>query len=173
MADWPTIIREYGPLVWRTAYRLLNHDADCQDCFQQTFIAAVEWAQKDVIRHWPAVLRRLATARALEILRVRCRQRQRNSPLAGEYADHNGEAPADFAVRGELAERLREALAEIDPSQASVFCLVCLEGMSNQEVADELGATANHVGVMLHRARQAVRRKLSAFDPAAERGGTT
>lgn len=170
MTDWPTIIREHGPLVWRTAYRLLSHHADAGDCFQRTFLAAVERAEKEAVRNWPALLRHLATARALEALRARRRQARRTEVLPDRLADPTPGSPPEAAAGGELADRLREALAEIDPAQAAVFCLVCLEGLSNREAALAAGVTANHAGVLLHRARQALRERLSAFDPAAGQG---
>jgi RNA polymerase sigma-70 factor (ECF subfamily) len=165
MTDWPTILRDHGPLVWRTAYRLLGRHADAEDCFQRTFLATVELAGREAVRNWPAAVRRLATARALEMLRTRYRD-GRSEPLpevAGRTLD-----PLDSAGAGELAEQLRAALSDIDPTQAEVFCLVCLNGLSNQEAADELDVTANHAGVLLHRARQALREKLTAFDPVRE-----
>lgn len=162
MTDWPTILRDHGPLVWRTAYRLLGRHADAEDCFQRTFLAAVELAGREQVRNWPAALRRLATARALEALRTRYRE-GRPEPLP-EVADRTLD-PLETAGAGELADQLRVALAAIDPAQAEVFCLVCLDGLSNQEAAGELGVTANHAGVLLHRARQALRDRLTAFDP--------
>jgi RNA polymerase sigma-70 factor (ECF subfamily) len=167
MTDWPTILRDHGPLVWRTAYRLLNHHADAADCFQKTFLAAVELAGRESVRHWPAVLKRLATARALETLRVRYRNRPAE-PLP-ELVDLRVHDPLDTVTDGELADRLRAAVAELDPTLANVFCLICLEGLSNVEAAAQLGVTANHAGVLLHRARQALRTKLSGFDPKVTR----
>ena len=169
MTDWTTILRDYGPLVWRTVRRLLDHDADANDCFQRTFVSAIEWAEKEPIRNWPAVLRRLATARAIEMLRSRFRNVSRNERLPETAADHREDDPIDSAMRGELAERLRDALARIDPLQAEAFCLICLEDLTNREAAEVIGVTANHAGVLLHRARQALREKLIAFDPAIER----
>ena len=171
MTDWTIILRDYGPLVWRTVRRLLDHDADANDCFQRTFLSAIEWAEKEPIRNWPAVLRRLATARALEMLRSRFRNVSRNDRLPETAADHRADDPIDSAMRGELAERLRDALAWIDPVQAEAFCLICLEELTNREAAEVIGVTANHAGVLLHRARQALREKLIAFDPAIERRG--
>jgi RNA polymerase sigma-70 factor, ECF subfamily len=162
MTDWPTILRDHGPLVWRTVFRLLNHHADAADCFQRTFLAAVELAGRETVRSWPAVLKRLATARALEALRARYRKRVTELP---ELADHRSGDPRDAAAHGELADHLRAALAELDPVLANVFCLICLEGLSNTEAAAQLGVTANHAGVLLHRARAALRVKLKAFDP--------
>jgi DNA-directed RNA polymerase specialized sigma24 family protein len=70
MTDWSKIVEHHGPIVWRIVRRLLNHDADAADCFQRVFVAAVELERRDAIRDWPAILRRLATARALEYLRA-------------------------------------------------------------------------------------------------------
>lgn len=166
MTDWPAVVREHGPLVWRTAFRLLNHDADAADCFQRTFVSAVELTEP--VRHWPAVLARLATARALEQLRQRYRRRERFAALPDESPSPVAADPLADAAASELADALRVALAAIDPVQAEVFCLVCLEGWGNRDAADHLGVTANHVGVLLHRARAALRDRLTAFDPAPE-----
>jgi RNA polymerase sigma-70 factor, ECF subfamily len=165
--DWEALVRAHGPLVWRTAYRLLTNDADAADCFQRTFLSAVDLAGAEPVRHWPAVLVRLATARALEALRARHRERGRNEPLA---SDPPGGAPGplDDAAEGELADGLRAALTEIDPRQAEMFCLVCLEGLTNQEAAGQLGVTANHANVLLHRARSALQQRLRRFAPSRE-----
>lgn len=169
MTDWQTIIRDHGPLVWRTAFRLLNRHADAADCFQQTFLAAVEVAERQPVRDWPALLRRLATARAIEQLRARYRDGERGEPLAETDADPAALDPVTVAAGGELAERLREALAVIDPTQATAFCLTALDGLSNVDAAGAMGVSANHVGVLLHRARQTLRGKLSGFDPKVTR----
>src|SRR5262245_29492172 len=97
MTDWSQIVAQHGPLVWRTAQRLLAHEADAADCFQRTFTAAVELAERETIRHWPALLRRLATARALEQLRERLRQRRRFAGEAGvaEQHDRASQEPID------------------------------------------------------------------------------
>jgi RNA polymerase sigma-70 factor (ECF subfamily) len=167
--DWPEIVKEFGPLVWRTAYRLLGNEADAGDCFQRTFLSAVELSEREVIRHWPGALKRLATARALEQLRQRHRDIGRRSEFPDSASDGRANDPLDLAAAGELALRLREALAAIDPVQAQVFCLVCLEGLSYPEAADQVSMTANHVGVLLNRARAALRECLATFDPRPNR----
>src|ERR1051326_7540801 len=149
MTDWSQVVAEHGRLVWRTARRLLTHEADAADCFQRTFLAAVELAQRETVRHWPGLLRRLTTARALEQLRERLRHRQRFVANVGIDRQVNGGAvqPEAAAVASELADDLRVALSEIDSRQAEVFCLACLVECSYAEVAELLEITANNVGV--------------------------
>jgi RNA polymerase sigma-70 factor (ECF subfamily) len=167
MTDWTQIVQQYGPMVWRTAYRLLSNEADAADCFQRTFLAALELSRKETIRHWPALLRRLATARALECLRQRRRSAHRSARLLESCADRKTTAPDRAAQAAELAEDLQRALAELDPLSAQVFALVCLDGLSYQEVAEQLGVTVNHVGVLLNRARSSLQARLRAYEPAA------
>lgn len=168
MTDWPAVIRVHGPLVWRVAFRLLGRHADAADCFQRAFLAAVELDAAEPVRNWPAALRRLATARALEQLRSRYRERRKYGPADADSPDLKAPGPAAAASGGELADALRVALAGIDPVQAEVFCLVALDGWTNRDAAEQLGITPNHAGVLLHRARAALRDRLRAFDPNRE-----
>ena len=161
MTDWSQIVQQHGPIVWRTACRLLTNEADAHDCFQLTFIAALQLERNEVIRNWPALLKRLAAARALECLRQRRRESNRRVTLVeSSLTDRKGVGPVQAAEASELAARLRQALAELDSRQAEVFCLACLDGLSYQEIADLLGLTLNHVGVLLNRARAALRERL-------------
>src|SRR5580765_4314417 len=112
MTDWSQIVAEHGTLVWQTARRLLTQEADAADCFQRTFLAAVELAQRESVRHWPALLRRLATARALEQLRERMQRRARfaTDVAVDRQVDQEAIGPDSAASASELADDLRAAL---------------------------------------------------------------
>ncbi len=167
MTDWSKIVNEHGSLVWNTVFRLVNHEADAADCFQRTFVAALELSAKESVRNWPAVLRRLAISRAIETLRSRYRHRNRISQDASvQTAESKGATPGQAAVAAELADDLRTVLAELDPRQAEVFWMVRILEMSYSEVAAETGLTVNHIGVLLNRARSSLRERLRAHRPA-------
>jgi RNA polymerase sigma-70 factor, ECF subfamily len=168
MTDWSQIVQQHGPMVWRTAHRLVNNETDTSDCFQRAFLSALELERTEAIRNWPGLLKRLVTARALECLRQRRRESDRRTVLPeASVVDHRGVGPLHAAQTSELAEHLREALAGLDAQQAQVFCLACLESFSYQEIAQQLGVTVNHVGVLLHRARASLQERLQAHGPAA------
>ncbi len=168
MTDWSQIVQQHGPLVWRTVYRLLNNEADAADCFQRTFISALEMERTEEIRNWPGLLTRLAIARALERRRQRQRESSRLTTLPEESAiDRKGVRPGQAAEAAELSEHLRDALAELDVRQAEVFCLACLDALSYQQIAERLGITVNHVGVLLNRAKASLRERLRAHEPAS------
>jgi RNA polymerase sigma-70 factor (ECF subfamily) len=181
MADWPQIVAQHGPAVWRTVSRLLRNAADAEDCFQNAFVAALELSRSQEVHNWPALLKQLATRRALERLRRRYREKRRSSPLDGPSRNGqplhgldglNGKSvgPDEAAEANELVEQLRVALTRIDKRQAEVFCLGCLEDMPYAEIADRLAISVSHVGVLLNRARAALRRELKAYQPAARMG---
>ena len=65
MIDWQSIINKHGPAVWQTAYRLLGNHADTADCFQETFICALELSRRQRVRSFPALLVRSATTQAI------------------------------------------------------------------------------------------------------------
>ena len=170
MIDWSQVVHEYGPMVWQTVYRLVNHEADAADCFQRTFMSALELARVEAIRNWPGLLKRLATARALDCLRQRQREWNRWTALRDRLPiDRKTMEPVLAAETSELADHLRQALSELDDRQAQVFCLACLEGWSYEEIAGQLELNVNHVGVLLNRARTILQEKLRAFAPAAVR----
>jgi RNA polymerase sigma-70 factor (ECF subfamily) len=82
--------------------------------------------------------------------------------------DQEAISPNSAAAASELADDLRAALSEIDPRQAEVFCLACLDECSYAEVGEQFGITANNVGVTLNRAKAALRERLKAHDPASD-----
>lgn len=182
MTDWQQIVEAHGPLVWRTAQRLLRHESDASDCFQRTFLSALDWTRSrpgEPIRHWPALLKRIATSRALEQLRKRIRENNRfknhnhrpdhdSISTIDELSDASIQESFEVTSDNELAEQLRSVLATIDERQAEVFCLACLDDCSYQEIAEQLQMTVNHVGVTLNRAKAALREKLKSHDPKQE-----
>jgi RNA polymerase sigma-70 factor (ECF subfamily) len=166
--DWPKIVEQHGTMVWRIVRRMVSHEADAADCFQRTFVSAWEVSRREPVANWGPLLNRLAHARALDRLRERKRLATRSTALVDDqWADSRSPSPSQAAGAKELAGQLREALAELDPRQAEVFCLACLEDLSYDEIAGQLRITVNHVGVLLNRARQALRERLAAHRPAA------
>jgi RNA polymerase sigma-70 factor (ECF subfamily) len=168
LTDWEAILREYGSVVWRTAHRLLGNRADADECFQETFTAAVEFVRRgpDPVRKWSALLVRLATARAIDRLRQRVRRSDREATGVDPnlLVDRQPDSlPPDRAEQAELSARLRSVLAHLPPKQADVFCLHCLEGWSYREVAEHVDTSIDDVGILLFRARAALRERIASI----------
>jgi RNA polymerase sigma-70 factor (ECF subfamily) len=160
MIDWDEIVRREGSAVWRTAYRLLRNRADADECYQETFLAALEVSNRQPVRNWPALLQRLATNRAIDRVRKRLRRK-----FHEEIADQTFEAsvdgnPSQHAEAEELAGALRWAIAQLPKRQTEVFTLHELSDWSYQQIADQLGITVNAVGVILNRTKQKLQQLL-------------
>ena len=139
MTDWKSLVLEHKQLVWQTVYRLVGDHADALDCFQETFLEAVKLDRKVAVRQWPAMLRHLATLRALDLLRTRYRQSKRaDAEFDPAVVISREPNPSEHAEAGELADRLRAALAQLPAQQAEVFCLCRLNGMTYREAAMRL-----------------------------------
>ncbi len=159
--DWQAIIKEHGPAVWQTAYRLLGDHADAADCFQETFVSAFSICRRQRVRNFAALLVRLATARAIDQLRRRFRRSRCSASPDGWAAVHSeSPCPSQQAQERELAGRVRQLVSQLPPQEAQVFCLRYLNDMSYREIADELGINTNAAGVLLHRARARLREAL-------------
>jgi len=129
--DWQVIIEKHGPAVWQTAYRLLGNRTDAADCFQETFVCALELSQRQRVRNFSALLSQLATTRAIDQLRRRFRQSHCNAASADwDAVPSTNPGPAQMAQQQELAARLRESLTQLPPQEAQVFCMRYLNDMS-------------------------------------------
>ena len=73
--------------------------------------------------------------------------------LNGLSVAGNGHDPEAAAIGKELAERLRQAVAELPPREAEIFCLRYFEDLPNHRIAEILSIQPGTVGVALHKAR--------------------
>ncbi len=163
--DWNRITAEYASVVWQTAYRLLHNQADAADCFQETFLAAFELSQRQPVRNIRGLLLRLATTRSIDRLRQRSRQSQQQSNEEdGSLLLSTQPGPDAAAQNHELAARLRDAIAQLPPQEAKVFCLRYFNDRSYREIATELAIKTGAAGVLLHRAKARLRELLAPAD---------
>jgi len=84
----------------------------------------------------------------------------------GDYAVET--TPEETHARTQIVTRVRSGVARLPLGQRQVLTLVDLEGFSYGEVAEILGIPVGTVMSRLCRARRALKKCLSAFDPAME-----
>ena len=152
------LARLYGPLVFRTAYRLLGDTALAEDVQQDVFLRLLE-TRRTQVASWPAYLVAAATRLAIDVLR----RRQRWWGLLPRWKVHvSSVAPSaeDAGIRAERAAQLRGALGVLSRREAQCFALRYLEGLDIGEVAATLQIKENNVGVILHRARRRLEEQL-------------
>ncbi len=149
MTSWENIVREHGQMAFAAAWRVVGHAGDAEDAVQEALLDAFHLHRSQHVANWGALLRRLATCRALDLLR----KRRQTEPLCADATAPATSEPPLVAVASELAQRLREALLQLAPREAEVFSLRYFGELTNEEIAAELKLTTGAVGVALHKAR--------------------
>jgi RNA polymerase sigma-70 factor (ECF subfamily) len=157
--DWESIVRTHAPVAFDAGWRLLGHAADTEDVVQEALLDAFRMHAAEPVNNWGALLRHLATRRAID--RLRKRRAAAVVPLATfEATAPESEQPESVAAEQELADRLRLAIAELPDRQASVFSLYYFGEMANSEIARTLAISTDAVAVALHKARKRLKELL-------------
>jgi RNA polymerase sigma-70 factor (ECF subfamily) len=159
MTDWEAIVRANGPTVWRTLYRLLGRRADVDECFQDTFLSAMEMSRRQKIECWSALLQTVATRKAVD--RIRRKYRQKEESIEFEAVSSGMNDPSQAADEAERAGLLKQAMVKLPARQAEAICLHVFSGWSYQEIGQQLGLSSSAVGVAIHRGKQKLRELLA------------
>jgi RNA polymerase sigma-70 factor (ECF subfamily) len=153
-ARFERVVKEHGAALSRLAFAYAADAADRDDLLQDILFAL--WRALPAFRGEcteRAYVFRVAHNRALT------HRRRRRRAVPPQAATVLGDPPPDPASRAAAAERharLMAAVRRLPASQRQVVMLY-LEGLTNLEIADVLGVTANNVGVRLARAREMLR----------------
>ncbi|HEY8520562.1 MAG TPA: RNA polymerase sigma factor [Gammaproteobacteria bacterium] len=149
--------------VYGLCRRLLGAADRAEDAAQETFLRA----QRALHRYDPSQpfgpwIMSIATRHCLDLLRRRAKERE----LFGSEETERLRLVEDRAtVLGSLlveerAERLRQAIAALPERYRVPLVLAYYDDRTYDEIAAALGITRTHVGVLINRAKQALRRAL-------------
>ena len=145
-AGFAELYERHADAVFRAALRVTGNPADAEDVVQTVFLRVLSRSVQDEAERRPAAyFRRAAVNAAVDLLRRRAVQAET------AYDDHAAHAAVEPAWL--LKEQLRRAIATLDRDDAALFVLRYVEGLSNQELAEEFGLEKNNVAVRLHRIR--------------------
>jgi RNA polymerase sigma factor (sigma-70 family) len=149
-------------MAFAAAWRVLGHAGDAEDAVQEALLDAFHLHRSQNVASWGALLRRLATCRALDLLR----KRRPAEPLSATAAASASNEPPTVAVASELVQSLRDALLQLAPREAEVFSLRYFGELTNEQIANELKLTTGAVGVALHKARTRLKELLECEEDA-------
>ena len=146
----PDAYRRYGPAVLRKAERILQNRADAGDVVQSLFVDLFE---RGVERVELPYLYRAVTNRCLNFLRDR---RNRDRLLERQEGALRGIARVrcDDAVIG--LDLLIKLSARLDGNHMEILICRFLDDMSQDEIAELVGASRKTVGKRLQRIRDQV-----------------
>ncbi len=158
--------------VYNLALRMLNNSQEAEDVLQETFLSAYKalpsFEGRSNLSTW---LYRIASNASL--MRLRKKQPETTSmdePLELEEGDSLprqfvdwSSVPEDKLLSVESRRVMDRAVAELPEGLRIVFILRDIEGLSTQETGEALELSESAVKTRLHRARLALREKLSAY----------
>lgn len=134
------VVREHGAVVLRVCRAVLGGDAEADDAWQETFLAALRaYPGLDPGTNLQAWLVTVAHRKALDVVRARARRPQVD-PRTHEGATTSAAAPDDPARAAE-DRVLRDAVAALPERQRWAVALHHLGGLSWAEVAALVGGT--------------------------------
>jgi RNA polymerase sigma-70 factor, ECF subfamily len=134
----------YSAILFGLLLRILHSRTEAEDILQEVFLQVWQQARSfDASRGRPFTwMVTLARSRAIDRLRStasRERAAQRSAEDATTPVAAQEESSDEAVIRGERAEVVRDALAELPEEQRQVLLLAYLEGMSQSEIAEARG----------------------------------
>jgi RNA polymerase sigma-70 factor (ECF subfamily) len=159
-AEFDRMASEYGPNLFRMAFRMVGDRHEAEDVVQETFRSA--WKSRRLYRTGGSGRAWLAT-----ILRRRVADHWRKptppKPISGEQNIEIGTLPED-PLRDEYTDEMQRALGHLPPDLKETLLLVVVAGLTHQEAADQLKIPLGTVLSRVSRARRKLREYLVAAD---------
>jgi RNA polymerase sigma-70 factor (ECF subfamily) len=172
MQDFAEQVAAQRPLLVKMARLRLRNDAWAEDAVSETLVAALEnggtFAGRASMQTW---LVGILKHKLVDQIRRHTRERQFDEPddalETGETMQAATRSVFDISIdRGDPQERLmqRQFIEHVDrclktlpPRQERAFVLRDWMAEDTDAICAELGVTANHLAVILHRARSGLR----------------
>ena len=156
------IVHDHYEIVYRFAHRLSGDRAEAEDITQETFCQAQtnlhQLREEKATRSWLFTI-----ARNLYLRRIRSRKVEKTIPLEGvaELIDRN-----DPDVPAIDPAQLQIVLGQLPEPFRSPLLLYYFENRSYREIAEQIGIPLGTVMSRLARAKDFLRSRLTAAEPA-------
>jgi RNA polymerase sigma factor (sigma-70 family) len=159
-AAFETIVARHGPMVMAACLRQLRSSEDAADAFQATFLTLARKARSirggGSLGGWLHRVARHASSRA----RARSARRSEVENLASQGPETRLDDPASTVERDELRALIDEEMGRLPRSFQAPLVLCYLEGLTHDEVAEQLGCPVGTVRSRLARGRDRLRDRL-------------
>jgi len=169
-------VAEYGDYLIRYAYIRLGDHATAEDAVQETFLAALKamdrYDGRVPVKYW---LRGILRHKVVDHIRKNARETKvedfEKEEILGKFIfkafgipERTPDAwkfnPRRAYEQKEFWKVFYECMDGMKGAMRQAFALRELEGLSTEEICKELGVEPNHLWVILHRARNSLKRCL-------------
>jgi RNA polymerase sigma-70 factor, ECF subfamily len=152
--------RRYAPLLYSTAYNVLDNAEDASDCLHDALTRV--WRSPGAYSRARGALRSFLVVcvrnEAISRRRALARRRHLSERLAAEPHEHAELTAGDPVER----DRLRSAMAALPPEQRLPLTLAYYQGKTHAEIAAEL---REPLGTVKSRIAAGLRKLASALEP--------
>ena len=161
------LYREYYVRVFGLCRQLLGSPSLAEDAVQETFMRAYRHFDRyDPAQPFWNWIATIANRHCIDLLR----KKHRSGVLFDDESAEVDELPSDadappVQVENEQdARALANAITRLPDKYRLPLVLACFHDATYDEIARDLGITRNHVGVLLLRSRQQLRKALAQGD---------
>ena len=154
------LFTEHHERVFRIARRITGDASDAEDVLQTVFLRIMRHQDREIRADDAAsYLHRAATNASLDLLRRRKAARSQPIEDADRLMDHEP-SPELSHAGAEIRDKVRTALAALNPRAAEIFVLRYFDGYGNREIARLLNTSWSTIAVTLHRTRAKLQKEL-------------
>ena len=161
------LYREYYVRVFGLCRKLLGSHSHAEDAVQETFMRAYRHFDRyDATQPFWQWIATIASRHCIDLVR----RKNRTTGLFDEESrdmdllEATDKSPPALLADEQQKEVLTEAISDLPDKYRLPLVLSCFNDASYDQIAEELDISRNHVGVLLLRARQQLRKQLVAGD---------
>jgi RNA polymerase sigma factor (sigma-70 family) len=155
------LVERYAARIYTHLYRLVRSREEAEDLAQETFLRAFRFLHRyDNARPFKNWIYAIATNVGMTALQAR----KRDVVILDEEALTSNTAARNIE-RDEGKQRLGNAIAHLSAQSAALIHLHYHEGVTLREAAEILGINESAAKVALHRARKALRERMTKEKP--------
>jgi RNA polymerase sigma-70 factor (ECF subfamily) len=172
-AAFAGLVEKYKQPIINLCWRTLGDATEAEDLAQNAFVQAY----KSAARYEPSA--KFSTwlftiARNLCLNEIRRRSRHPAGSLDQTYEDSDDQpmhqvedrrvtAPPDQLLRGELEQKVEEAILSLPENQRMALLLCRQDELSYEEMAKVLDCSVSAVKSLIHRGRETIKQKLKPY----------
>lgn len=159
------LVERYQREVYNLCLRMLGNAPAAEDATQDAFLSAFRGIGKfrgGSFRAWLFRIAANACRDQLRLLRRRPATSLDSLPLELEF-EQRAPSPEDHALRQELGEEIKRALAVLPPDQRLAVILRDIEGLDYEEIAQATASSLGTVKSRLSRGRARLRDHLQHY----------
>lgn len=164
------LVDQHSRYVFSLAHRMTGNAQDAEDVVQESWLKAHKqlsrFEARADFRTW---LHRITVNCSIDLIRARRHREDAHDPIdleQGPLSERGAEAqptPERVAASTQISDRVNEALGLLTALERAAFTLRHIEGMSIEEVGEQLGMKTSATKHSIFRAVKKMRNSLEPF----------